>query len=88
VDLLEWKRPAPIGEPYPSGNHLGIFRMAFLVADVREAREALLAEGVDAAEPVWLDMGPEIPVDGVEALFFRDPDGTCLELIQSPVPAG
>jgi hypothetical protein len=30
-------------------------------------------------------MGPEIPVDGVWALFFADPDGTCLELIQTPV---
>lgn len=84
VDLLEWKRPAPVGEPYARGNHLGIFRMAFLVADVRAARDALRAEGVDVAEPVWLDMGPEIPVDGVAALFFRDPDGTCLELIQTP----
>jgi len=86
IDLLEWKRPRPIGKPAASGNQLGIFRMAFLVADVRAARAALLEEGVDAPEPVWLDMGPEIPVDGVWALFFRDPDGTCFELIQTPVP--
>lgn len=84
VDLLEWKRPAPIGTPAAEGNHLGIFRMAFLVADLGAARDELLAQGVDAPPPVWLDMGPEIPVDGVEALFFRDPDGTCLELIQTP----
>ena len=84
VDLLEWKRPAPVGTPYPEGHHLGLYRMAFLVTDVREAREELLRQGVDAPEPVWLDMGPEIPVDGVEALFFPDPDGTCLELIQVP----
>ena len=84
IDLLEWKRPAPVGEPYPQGNHLGIYRMAFLVADVHAAREELQRQGVDAPPPVWLDMGPEIPVDGVEALFFCDPDGTCLELIQTP----
>jgi hypothetical protein len=29
-------------------------------------------------------MGPEIPIDGLWALFFRDPDGSCLELIESP----
>jgi hypothetical protein len=29
-------------------------------------------------------MGPGIPVDGLWAVFFRDPDGTCLELIQRP----
>lgn len=84
IDLLEWKRPAPLGKPYAQGNHLGIYRMAFLVADVRAARDELLRQGVDAPPPVWLDMGPEIPVDGVEALFFPDPDGTCLELIQTP----
>jgi hypothetical protein len=29
-------------------------------------------------------MGPEVPVAGLWAVFFRDPDGTCLELIQRP----
>jgi catechol 2,3-dioxygenase-like lactoylglutathione lyase family enzyme len=84
IDLLEWRRPAPVGAPYPQGHHLGLYRMAFLVADVHAARDELLRLGVDAPAPVWLDMGPEIPVDGVEALFFPDPDGACLELIQVP----
>jgi hypothetical protein len=29
-------------------------------------------------------MGPEIPIEGLYAVFFRDPDGTCLELIERP----
>jgi hypothetical protein len=29
-------------------------------------------------------MGPEIPIDGVWAVFFPDPDGTCMELIETP----
>ena len=29
-------------------------------------------------------MGPEVPVDGVYANFFPDPDGSCLELIGLP----
>jgi hypothetical protein len=33
-------------------------------------------------------MGPEIPVDGVWAVFFEDPDGTCLELIETPKLSG
>ena len=45
----------------------------------------LLRQGVEAPEPTFLEMGPEIPVDGVWAVFFRDPDGTCLEFIQTPV---
>jgi hypothetical protein len=59
--------------------------MAFLVADAHQAHAELLGLGVDAPAPVFLDMGPEIPVDGVWAVFFRDPDGACLEFIQSPV---
>ena len=86
VDLLEWKRPAPIGAPYSSANHLGIYRMAFGVEDARAAWEELQQLGVECPEPVFLDLGPEIPVDGVWAVFFADPDGTCLELIESPVP--
>ncbi|MBW2266969.1 MAG: VOC family protein [Deltaproteobacteria bacterium] len=85
VDLLEWKHPTPVGSPSARANQLGIFRMAFLVDDAHEAHAELLRQGVDAPPPVFLDMGPEIPVDGVWAVFFRDPDGTCLELIQSPV---
>jgi catechol 2,3-dioxygenase-like lactoylglutathione lyase family enzyme len=85
IDLLEWKRPTPVGAPATRANQLGIFRMAFLVADAHEAHAELLALGVDAPAPVFLDMGPEIPVDGVWAVFFRDPDGACLEFIQSPV---
>jgi hypothetical protein len=84
IDLLEWKTPAPVGRPYAKGNHLGIYRMAFLVEDAHQSYEALREEGVECPPPVWLDMGPEIPIDGLHALFFPDPDGTCLELIEQP----
>ena len=70
--------------PYPSANHLGIYRMAFLVDDAVAAHADLVAHGVTARPPVWLDMGPTIPIDGLWAVFFADPDGTCLELIQAP----
>jgi catechol 2,3-dioxygenase-like lactoylglutathione lyase family enzyme len=85
LDLLEWKDPAPIGQPYASANHLGLYRMAFLVADIHASHAELLKLGVQTSKPVFLDMGPEVPVDGVWAIFFPDPDGSCLELIQSPV---
>jgi len=85
IDLLEWKQPSPIGAPAARANQLGIFRMAFMVADAQAAHAELLRHGVAAEPPVFLEMGPEIPVDGVWAVFFRDPDGTCLEFIQSPV---
>jgi catechol 2,3-dioxygenase-like lactoylglutathione lyase family enzyme len=84
IQLWQWLRPGPVGEPYPSANHLGLYRMAFLVTDMQEAHAELLAQGATCPEPVWLDMGPDIPIDGLWACFFPDPDGACLELIESP----
>ena len=88
IDLLEWKQPPPTGVPYLEPNHLGIFRMALLVEDAQAAYEILREEGVECPPPVWLDMGSEIPVDGLWAVFFPDPDGTCLEFIQVPEGIG
>jgi catechol 2,3-dioxygenase-like lactoylglutathione lyase family enzyme len=88
VDLLEWKHPAPIGRPYATANHRGIYRLAFMVDDIQACTETLRNNGVVGAEdPVQLDMGPGIPIEGLWASFFPDPDGTCLELIQEPRPA-
>lgn len=83
LDLVQWARPGP-GAAYAEANHLGIYRMAFLVADMREAHAELLERGCQAPDPVWLDMGPDIPIEGLWACFFPDPDGACLELIESP----
>lgn len=33
--------------------------------------------------PAELEMGPGLPSD-LRALFFEDPDGACVELIESP----
>jgi glyoxylase I family protein len=84
IDLLEWKQPRPTGAPARAANQLGLFRVAFLVEDARAAHAELLRQGVETSAPVRLDMGPGVPVDGLWAVFFRDPDGTCLELIQRP----
>jgi len=84
LELIEWRRPRFTGAAYASAHHLGIYRMAFLVEDAHACHDGLRARGVDCEPPVWLDMGPEIPIDGLFALFFRDPDGSCLELIQMP----
>ena len=84
IELVEWRQPRPVGRPYASANHLGIFRLAFLVADCAAAYRELRSLDVVSSPPVWLEMGPEIPIDGLWALFFRDPDGSCLELIEAP----
>lgn len=85
LDLLEWKTPKPIGQPLVEANHLGPFRMAFLVGDAAASCAELDRLGVEHSGAVWLTMGPDIPmIDGLNAVFFRDPDGTMLELIETP----
>lgn len=85
LDLLEWIEPKPIGRPLVEANHLGPFRMAFQVADAAECCAELDRLGVEHSGPCWLDMGPDLPmIDGLNAVFFRDPDGTMLELIETP----
>jgi catechol 2,3-dioxygenase-like lactoylglutathione lyase family enzyme len=85
LDLLEWKTPEPIGTPLVEANHLGPFRMAFLISDAAAACAELDRLGVEHSGACWLTMGPDIPmIDGLNAVFFRDPDGTMLELIEAP----
>ena len=86
IDLLEWISPRPLGAPYAEANHLGLFRLAFLVEDAHACHAELARSGVATSAPVCLEMGPEVPSAGLWAVFFRDPDGTCLELIQRPEP--
>jgi catechol 2,3-dioxygenase-like lactoylglutathione lyase family enzyme len=83
--LEHWRRPATAARTPPVANQLGPFRIAFLVDDVRAWHRELERRGVRCSgPPVWLEMGPEIPIDGLWALFFSGPDGACLELIQTP----
>jgi len=84
LDLLEWKEPKPIGEPFREAHHLGLFRMAFMVESAAASCAELDRLGVEHSGVGWLEMGPEIPIEGLNAVFFRDPDGTCLELIETP----
>jgi hypothetical protein len=62
--------------------------MALIVDDIHACHRTLVANGVAGnGGPVKLDMGPDVPVDGLWALLFTDPDGTCIELIEDPVRA-
>jgi catechol 2,3-dioxygenase-like lactoylglutathione lyase family enzyme len=83
LDLVEWKTPRSDGPPYTSANHLGIYRMAFFTDDIDRDFDGLRRAGVECVTPpAHLEMGPGIP--SLRALLFPDPDGTMLELIESP----
>lgn len=84
IDLVQWLDPAPSPRAHPVANQVGLFRMAWLVADAAAATAELDRLGVEHSGAVRLDMGPEVPIDGLNAVFFRDLDGACLELIEVP----
>lgn len=85
IQLVQWRRPEPCAAPLARANAVGLFRLAFLVEDARRGDAWLRERGIQTSGAVWLDMGPEIPVEGLFANFFPDPDGSCLELIGLPV---
>ena len=88
VALTQWENPAPHGRPSAEPHRLGLYRMALLASDLDRRHAELRGLGVaDLVAPVWLDLGPACPAPRVRALFFRDPDGTCLELIEIPQAA-
>jgi catechol 2,3-dioxygenase-like lactoylglutathione lyase family enzyme len=67
----------------PSANRLGIYRMAMLTDAIDEDHRRLLDAGVRCySDPATLDMGPGLPT--LRALFFADPDGATIELIEAP----
>jgi len=84
-------RKTESGGPGPArseANRLGLFRMAFLSLDVARAHSELQSLGVPRLSAVAdLDLGPSCPAPRCRALFFRDPDGACLELIEVPSQA-
>ncbi len=84
IRLVEWEQPAPLREPVRSANTLGLYRMALLVDDAAKACAQLDALALQHSGAVLLDMGPDIPIDGLRAGFFLDPDGACVEWIERP----
>ena len=83
VLLVETMTHRPPGVPYQAANHLGIFRLAMLTDDLDGDYALLHGAGVHCwSEPARLTMGPGLP--DLRALFFADPDGVTLELIESP----
>jgi hypothetical protein len=57
--------------------------MALTTDDIDRDYAELVDRGVSCVSPpAELDMGPGLPL--LRALLFADPDGTMLELIESP----
>ena len=80
LELTEWVRPAPIGTPYTTGNHAGIYRVALTVEDIDVGYADLLRSVPDAPAPVTVDLGESL--GPMRALFFPGPDGNIVELLE------
>jgi catechol 2,3-dioxygenase-like lactoylglutathione lyase family enzyme len=77
IDLLEFKDPAPSGNPYPHLAHTGIARVCLKTSDIRQAYNSLKGRGVE-----FLSEPKRLPGTEVTIVCFRDPDGTFLELLE------
>ena len=80
LELLEYSRPeSPIDTPLPQ-NALGAQHVAFLVDDIAAAKAQLEGKGVEFFSDV------KAVDDGVLAgwrwVYFSDPDGNALELVE------
>ena len=79
LDLVQFITPPPQGNPYPTLNNIGLCRIAFKVQDCQSAYDDLVSRGVKfMSSPVTGFR------DDLRYCCFYDPDGTILELLESP----
>ncbi|GIW41616.1 MAG: glyoxalase [Candidatus Binatia bacterium] len=81
IELLHYESPGHVGEPEPRPmNRLGLTHLSLRVNDLARTLESLRAEGVRILDETLVD----IPAARAGAVFVTDPDGTLVELVQSP----
>ena len=90
IELTEFRAPA--GRPFPAdtrANDRWFQHIAIIVSDMSRAYERLAASGVARAStepqrlPDW-----NLAAGGIEAYYFRDPDGHFLEILHFPESKG
>ncbi|MDX6378717.1 MAG: glyoxylase family protein [Gaiellaceae bacterium] len=80
VELIEYRDlSADMTEPYPN-NTLGAGHLCFTVDDVAAAKAELEAKGVEFYSDV--NVVDEGPLAGWRWVYFADPDGLSLELVE------
>jgi glyoxylase I family protein len=77
IDLLEFKDPAPSGQPYANLAQTGIARMCLKTTDIQQDYRELLAKGIK-----FLSEPKKLPGTAVSIVCFKDPDGTFVELLE------
>jgi len=84
LELLQYIEPkSPVDECMPP-NCLGAMHVAFRVDDAREKMKELESKGVNFQGP--LNVVDEGPLSGWRWVYFKDPDGITLEIIEYNPP--
>ncbi len=80
IELFEYQNPpAVIEKPLPA-NNLGPGHVAFEVSDIKVEYERMKKLGVEFfTEPNFIAEGP---LAGWQWVYFKDPEGTTLELVE------
>ena len=82
IELVEYVHPRGADIPLDT-NRTGVGHWAFIVDDIHKEFDRMRALGVKfkAAQPVAIEHGVNT---GGFAVYFTDPDGITLELLQPP----
>jgi catechol 2,3-dioxygenase-like lactoylglutathione lyase family enzyme len=81
IELLHFASPGHRGDGSPRAmNQLGLTHLSLRVDNLAETLTHLKRAGVRILEPTQID----IPAFHAAAIFITDPDGTLIELVQSP----
>ncbi|MFN8108891.1 MAG: VOC family protein [Thermoleophilia bacterium] len=87
IHIVEWKDPKPVGVPYETFVHLGIYRTSFLTPDIQAAYDQVVAAGgVPWGKPSNIVITPT--EGGVISFGFKDPDGTTLQYLEDKTVVG
>ena len=81
IELLHYRNPGHVAGPQPRPmNQLGLTHLSFRVDNLAGMLQDLADAGGGVLERTHID----IPAFEAAAVFITDPDGTLIELVQSP----
>ena len=81
IELLHYAAPSAVGDDAPRPmNRRGLTHLSLRVDNVAETVAALRAAGGHILDETHIDL----PDFAAAAIFLTDPDGTLIELVQSP----
>jgi catechol 2,3-dioxygenase-like lactoylglutathione lyase family enzyme len=81
IELLHYVAPGAVGDgAHRAMNGRGLTHLSLRVDSLKDTLEVLRAAGAHVLDETFID----IPDFGAAAVFIADPDGTLIELVQSP----